>query len=243
MELATVHGDFRSAPVEYNIGTLEAGTIIRMTRNGPPYRVVSVSPSRAYCIPVNGKAAGPDVEAGGGVNISPCAYVEVIRGDLNEAEKQRRARMERERAEKEAPLSGATGNDAHSTEASMSASAMPVRKSTTQANKERRAGLASRKAAIPRKLSGAAARSAKSGRAKTPKTVRKCFCGCGEETMGYFAPGHDGRFHGLMKKLERGEIEPKDIRKSQADVIGPFKKSGEGWRPTKNYKGEPYKPH
>jgi len=149
--------------------------------------------------------------------------------------------MDQEKAEE--PADGDPGElTPKSGEEKMAASAMPMR-STREQDKDRRTARSSRRAAMPRKaLTGAAARSAKSG-TKKAKTVRKCFCGCGEETMGFFAPGHDGRFHGTMKKLERGEIEPKDIRKAQAEVIGPFKKFGEGWRPTKNYKGEPYKPH
>jgi hypothetical protein len=43
-------------------------------------------------------------------------------------------------------------------------------------------------------------------KAKAPKEVRNCVCGCGTETTGYFAPGHDARYHGWVKKLADGRI-------------------------------------
>lgn len=46
--------------------------------------------------------------------------------------------------------------------------------------------------------------------AKAPKTVRNCACGCPTETTGNFAPGHDARLHGLIKKLADGRMEPKE---------------------------------
>jgi hypothetical protein len=227
---------------------LQEGQVIRMVANGPPFRVVSVSECRAYCVPLKKglvKDEGDVIEFGGfvdskgGVNIAPRAYVEIVEGDLGEAEKRRQAAIAAKNGSRN--VDRTDSNVTQTTENVMAASAMPVR-SNREREKDRRARLASKAAGMPgRKLTGAAARSA--GKAKAPRTVRKCFCGCGEETMGYFAPGHDGRFHGLMKKLERGEIEPKDIRKAQAEIIGPFKKFGEGWRPSKNYKGDPYKPH
>lgn len=232
----------------FNEGTLEVGQVIRMAPNGPPFRVQSVTPSRAYCIPLRKVLAkrGPDeVEFEGaheGINISPRSFVEIITGDLADEEKKRRTRMSEEKAAKESADGSDSPISGEDKESDMTASAMPVR-SNREENRAMKGRVASRKAAMPRKLSGAAAKAAGKGRVKTPKTVRKCFCGCGEETMSFFAPGHDGRFHGLMKKLERGEIEPSGIRKSIAEVIGPFKKFGEGWRPSKNYKGEAYKPH
>ncbi len=71
------------------------------------------------------------------------------------------------------------------------------------------------------------AKKAKSGKAKAAKrekatkTVRNCVCGCGTETTGYFAPGHDARYHGWVKKLADGRIQRngKDA-KSGEQVIG-----------------------
>jgi hypothetical protein len=63
------------------------------------------------------------------------------------------------------------------------------------------------------------AKKAKNGKAKTakarvpkaPKQLRNCACGCGTETSGYFAPGHDAKLHGWIAKLSDGRMEPKDI--------------------------------
>jgi len=48
----------------------------------------------------------------------------------------------------------------------------------------------------------------------TPVEFRKkavtgglCWCGCGQTTKSRFVPGHDSRFHGLAKKVARGEAE------------------------------------
>jgi hypothetical protein len=56
-----------------------------------------------------------------------------------------------------------------------------------------------------------AKRAAGAKREKTPKTVRKCVCGCGGETTGYFQPGHDARFHGWIKKLASGKMGPSEL--------------------------------
>lgn len=42
---------------------------------------------------------------------------------------------------------------------------------------------------------------------KTPKAKVACWCGCGGQTGGRFVPGHDARFHGLAKKVARGQTE------------------------------------
>lgn len=57
-------------------------------------------------------------------------------------------------------------------------------------------------------------------RDKTPKTVRNCVCGCGTETTGHFAPGHDARYHGWIKKLADGRIQRngKDAKSGEAVV-------------------------
>jgi hypothetical protein len=39
------------------------------------------------------------------------------------------------------------------------------------------------------------------------QTVNVCWCGCGGETKGKFVPGHDSKFHGLAKKVARGEAD------------------------------------
>lgn len=57
-------------------------------------------------------------------------------------------------------------------------------------------------------------------REKTPAKVRDCVCGCGTETTGNFAPGHDARFHGWITKLADGRIQRngKDAKTGEAIV-------------------------
>jgi hypothetical protein len=43
--------------------------------------------------------------------------------------------------------------------------------------------------------------------AAKPKMTGECWCGCGGETKSKFVPGHDSKFHGLAKKVARGEAE------------------------------------
>lgn len=75
-------------------------------------------------------------------------------------------------------------------------------------------GKMAKKAAAKRAGNGATKRE------KTPAKVRNCTCGCGTETTGYFAPGHDARFHGWTKKLADGRIQRngKDAKSGEAVV-------------------------
>jgi len=41
--------------------------------------------------------------------------------------------------------------------------------------------------------------------APKPKTTGECWCGCGGATKSKFVPGHDSKFHGLAKKVARGD--------------------------------------
>jgi hypothetical protein len=45
------------------------------------------------------------------------------------------------------------------------------------------------------------------GTSRTSTAPCFCWCGCGQTTKRRFAPGHDARFHGLAKKVARGEAE------------------------------------
>lgn len=45
---------------------------------------------------------------------------------------------------------------------------------------------------------------AEAGPSKAEKVVKKCRCGCGADTKGMFAPGHDARFYGWAKKVVAG---------------------------------------
>ncbi len=73
--------------------------------------------------------------------------------------------------------------------------------------------------------------------AKTPKAPKertnKCRCQCGTLTGGTFAPGHDARYFGWLKKIASGDKEfsslPTALRKEFGDVKGAraaLKKSG-----------------
>ncbi len=42
---------------------------------------------------------------------------------------------------------------------------------------------------------------------KTVKAPVACWCGCGGQTRGKFVPGHDARFHGNAKKVDRGLLD------------------------------------
>jgi hypothetical protein len=64
---------------------------------------------------------------------------------------------------------------------------------------------------------------------KAPKQVRNCACGCGTETSGYFAPGHDAKLHGWISKLADGRIEPKDIPASTRAKLS-LVKTKDGYR-------------
>lgn len=107
--------------------------------------------------------------------------------------------------------------------------AQPTVSAVKVANKERVASLQDAKA------KASAARAA--APPKTDKPLRPCACGCGEQVTAYFAQGHDARFKGWMVKIEKGLMKVEDlppmVRKSYE-----FKKRGDGYVTTTNYKGE-----
>lgn len=222
---------------------LQTGEIIRMSPGGPPYRVEQVSEMRAFCIPLKraGASAGSvdsDMDDDGpaqkrkGVNISARSLVERVRvEDLKELKAQHVNTNAREPRK----------------ESTMAVAAMPVgEKSNRQANKEAKSRMEARKRAD--RDSGIGQRKgtgnlAKAKAAKAPKTVRKCYCGCGEETTSYFAPGHDARWHGWVKKLASGVLKPADLTSQQKKSLGDLKKAGQGYVPVLNYNGEKYVGH
>ncbi len=72
-----------------------------------------------------------------------------------------------------------------------------------------------------------AAKAAKAKAVKPVKKVRNCACGCGTETTGHFAPGHDARFHGWLKKLQDGRIgiDGKDAKSGEKVIPNAILKS------------------
>lgn len=76
---------------------------------------------------------------------------------------------------------------------------------------------------------------------KTPREMKPCGCGCGEETGAYFVAGHDARFHSALLKIERGKDTKENLLSKKVRDAYDWKKSGDGEIPTTNYKGEPHK--
>jgi hypothetical protein len=231
---------------EVNQYGLKVGEFIRMNPGGPVYKVDAVTSSRAYCIPmkkttVKVRTLDPDTGLAtnrefdkpddGGTSISVISLVERV---TEEAALASVGPTTKQRLEKESNVMA-------------TASAIPVAgKSAGEREKARKLAnarsRASKTAGIPG--SGSKGKARLAAAKKAPKTVRKCFCGCGEETMSYFVPGHDARFNGWLKQIEKGKATAeKLLTKTQRDALGPWKKRGDGFAPTKNYKGEPYKAH
>jgi hypothetical protein len=52
-----------------------------------------------------------------------------------------------------------------------------------------------------------------SAKAKEPKPLEKCRCGCGVEGAGTYRMGHDARFHGRVKKLLDGRLSMAHLEK------------------------------
>jgi hypothetical protein len=193
--------------------TLQRGDFFRDYPNGPLYRVSMVNTSRARCILIPEKGVRI-IKAPAVMNISPRACV--IRVDPS---------ITPSTPAKEQTMTTAAG--------------IPVAsKSTREREKERKSRIATKKDGAPvRPLAGAAAKSKAKSVNKTPKTVRKCACGCGEETMGHFYTGHDARFKAWMVKIERGVMQIEELPKALQKAYE-FKKRGPGFVTTTNYKGE-----
>lgn len=224
-------------PEEVKQYGLKVGEYIRLNPTGPVYKVETVNHSRAYCLPIKKKTVKVrtlDPETGLAVNrefdktddgISIAVMSLVTR--VTEAEALASVDIPPKRQTK-------------AKEDTMGASAIPVAgssKSAREREKDRRSSRASKREARAAAVPGAR----RVTREKAPRTVRKCFCGCGEETMSYFVPGHDARFNGWMKKIASGKMEVDELKKSVRDAVGPWKKKGDGMVPSKDYKGNPYK--
>lgn len=201
--------------------TLSAGDVVRMF-DGSFHFVQYVNSSGAYAVPlsaVNREIKGQVVAfTAGGRTISSRAAVEVVHPLVmggNCAEYRRYVRMAAALG-KQGTMdeTGIAFDDFDSTVLADGDTAnfdetdsIPVTKGTgTMAKKATKAA---------KKANGGVKRE------KAPKTVRACVCGCGEETTGHFAPGHDARYHGWIKKLADGRIQRngKDA-KSGEQLIG-----------------------
>jgi hypothetical protein len=79
-----------------------------------------------------------------------------------------------------------------------------------EANAERLAALRQKKAAQ---------KEAKPKKEKKMEATRDCLCGCGTETGGRFAAGHDARVKGLLLKVERGDEPKSAINETLAQYV------------------------
>jgi hypothetical protein len=178
---------------------------------GKEWLVSMVNSSRAFCIPLS------TASADNGINISPnAAVVKWSDLEVNEYNRQRRELM--------------------------SVAEIPVAsKSRLKREKAQKGEVISE--AAGKKLTAAALKATR----KTPlerktkkKANGKCMCGCGGSTGGYFVPGHDARFKGWLKRLERGIMKRSELPKLAQTALAKYKwvKKDDGVVPTKNYKGE-----
>lgn len=234
------------------MSTLQVGQIVQYESR--IWRVGLVNPSRARLDPVSGTThellTAKFTSYGASVNISPTSPLDVLEDKFLTPEQHRRAENLAHRTEEsliiqqpegfvntgeESAMAEAVGQPVTPAKSKAkvppaAAVAQPTVSAQKQANKERLANL---KAKATQKQEEKAAKPPKE------KTVRPCGCGCGEQVSAYFAQGHDARFKGWMVKVERGTMAVKDLP-PMVQKSYQFKKVGEGYVTTKNYKGEPH---
>jgi hypothetical protein len=108
-------------------------------------------------------------------------------------------------------------------------------------NAKRLADLKAKKAQQAEAKKAEGGKVAKPPREKKVKEPKACKCGCGGTTNGYFVPGHDAKFKGMLLQIEKGKAKKEDVL--DAEVIAEYKwvkAAAGGQRPTTNYKGEPH---
>lgn len=71
---------------------------------------------------------------------------------------------------------------------------------------------------------------------KKEKALSPCKCGCTTMVAGNFAQGHDARFKSWLLKIERGEMQVKELPPAVQKAYE-WKKKGDGMIPTLDYKG------
>lgn len=101
------------------------------------------------------------------------------------------------------------------TKASSKPEAKTAKKTEAEKAEQRKANLAK----VPKK--GAAKEKAE----KAPKSTHDCICGCGRETGGLYAPGHDARVKGILLQVERGKLKKEDV----PEGVKPFVKWSGSW--------------
>jgi len=229
-----------------NVGKLVPGMVIRMNPvDSVLYVVRTVSDSRAYCVKVrpSDRARVSDAsfiyldregdDGSGGTSIASRSLVEVLDPDALGDAFARKAAQDRLLKGKPVPVY----EEATTKEVNMAVVVgLPVAGGAAKANKVRLARKAAGKVALPGNKANAArkAAAAVNGNGRAPKETRSCACGCGAQTTGHFAPGHDARYHGWVKKLARGET-PDNLPAKVKNAMK-LKAKGEGWVPTASYK-------
>lgn len=206
--------------------------------DGTFHLVQYINTSGAYCVPLAGIAkelGGKEVTfTAGGRTISANSVVQIIHPlemGGNSPEYARYVKMSGKLGGGMAKRSGKaeTGTtfgsfeDAPLTETEVAADIIAGNDNT-----EEETGMAKKaaKKAVKAKANGAARAP------KPPKTVRACVCGCKNETTGYFAPGHDARFHGWIKKLASGVMGPGELPAAVRNGLA-LKQTKTGFQATK----------
>lgn len=67
------------------------------------------------------------------------------------------------------------------------------------------------------------------------KTVNACQCGCGRTTGNRFAPGHDAKHYGLVKRVETGVMTLDEVAAWGGESVARATAKGAGlvWEPAK----------
>lgn len=65
-----------------------------------------------------------------------------------------------------------------------------------------------------------AAKKKAAAKAKTPKELHPCLCGCGERVAGRFRQGHDGRYYSILKKVAAAEMQFSEMPKAMQAALG-----------------------
>lgn len=223
----------------------QVGDLLRM--DNKIWRVGSVSDMRMRLDPVSGfvtKVLDSEFTSySGSVNVSPNSVLDRMEEEgLTQVQRRRVAHLiGREGTTEERTMSEATetvavapttkaGPVAVKVGGVKPAVAAPVT-TTVSANKKANAD----------RLAKLKAKSAtgekKSPVAKKEKALNQCKCGCDAMVAGNFAQGHDARFKGWLLKIERGQMQVKELP-ARVQKAYEWKKKGEGMIPTLNYKGE-----
>lgn len=194
---------------------LEAGQCIRLY-DGSYQFVQYVNSSGAYIVPLSSitrEIAGHQASfTGGGRTISASSLVEVVNPLVmggNSQEYRRYVRMSRSLAEGTlmASAEGKAGttfdsfDDTTYHDPGSDLDEADGHTVLTDSETDAQSGDSMAKAKKAKKAAS------KGNREAAPKKVRDCACGCKTETTGYFAPGHDARYHGWIKKLADGRLQ------------------------------------